>query len=481
MKSLLRILGFTGFSLVLSLSGEAARASNLGIDPSLQNQFSITPFATGLDFPNGIVQLGDGSLVIGTAQGNGFFDPQSKGQLVRFQDNNGDGVADTKTVLYDGSIVGNNLPGGITAIRSIDNYLFVTSDLSSQSRISIFQQGADLSANSLMLKGSLNFSYPAGFVHPSSALAVRQTGAQQYELFFNLGSVGNNQATAPGTVTLNGGNFTSATISGDSLYKIPITVGSNLDISAPVLVATGLRNAAALEIDPTTGALYIGENGIDGLPPKQPNDALTTDELNRLTVAELASPTVENFGFPNYGVKSGAPGVFVDGIGQIVDPTNSGTINPLVAFQPIPDPLTGNRSQGVASIAFAPTAFPTGLNNGVFLGFFGRFNYQPGDDLANPLVYYDLGTGQYSDFLSSKFPGGDFGHFTSLLSTQNSLFAVDIAPGSGALFSAAGLGKGTIYQITPVAQQVPEPSTLLGTAMSLGFVVWLKRRSRHYK
>ncbi len=481
MKKGITVTRIAGLSLVLSLSGEVVRATDLGIDPSLQSQFNIVPFATGLDFPNGIAQLGDGSVLVGTTQGRGYFDSQAKGQLVRLQDTNGDGVADNKTVLYDGSIAGNTLPGGITAIRAVDNYLFVTSDLPTQYRISVFQQGADLSANSLTLKGSLDFAYPNSFIHPASALAVRQTGAQQYELFFNIGAAGNNLATAPSTVSVNSGTFNvAATLNGDSIYKIPVTVGaSNVTIANPVQVASGLRNAAALEFDQTTGALYIGDNGIDGLA--NGDGSLTADELNRLSATQLASGNVPNFGFPNYSEKYDNPGIFVDGNGQIVSKVDPNWIDPIATFQPLTNPPPDSDSEGVASIAFAPKNFPTAFNNGAFLGFFGRFAYLPGDDRENPLVYYDLATGRYVHFLSSKYPGGDFGHFTNLLSTQDSLFAVDIGTGSGTLFSSAGLGKGAIYQITPAlqAQSVPEPSTILGMVLAIGCGSWLKRKAHH--
>jgi glucose/arabinose dehydrogenase len=267
MKNLPIVTGIVGCSLAWGLSGEAVRATSLGIDPSLQSQFNITPFATGLDFPNGISRLSDGSLLVGTSNGNGYFDPQAKGQLVRLQDSNGDGVADNRIVLYDGTLSGNSLPGGITAIKSIDNYLFVNSSSPGNYRISVFEQGTNFSANSLTLKGSIDFAYPNGFVHPASALAVRQTSAQQYELFFNIGAAGNNQVTTPGTVSVSSGIFgVAATLNGDALYKLPITVGTtNLTIANPVQVASGLRNAAALAFEPTTGALYIGDNGIHRL------------------------------------------------------------------------------------------------------------------------------------------------------------------------------------------------------------------------
>ena len=462
MKNFLRITGLTGFSLALSFSGEAVRATNLGIDPMFQDRFRITEFATGLNFPTGLVQLKDGSLLVGTTQGSNFFDPQNTGQLVRLQDTNGDGVAE-KTILYDGAIAGNKLSGSIGGIRAIDDYLFVNT----LDRISVFQQGADFSANSLAFKGSLDFSFPANRYQASSALAVRPTGTQQFELFFNLGATVNNLATPSGSISIAGQNgiaLATTTLTGDSIYKLPISIGSNLTVGTPTLVATGLRNAAALGFDKTTGDLYIGENGIDSITNVGLYQSLTTDELNLLTAAQLANSEVKNFGFPAYGEKYGSPGVFVNGAGEDVSP-NSIFTDPLTTFQPISNPKPGSESTGFATLAFAPTAFPDELNDGLFLGFFGRLTYQDGDDLKNPLVYYDLATKSYSHFLSTNRPGGSFGHFSSLLSTQDSLFATDMGAGSGLLFFSPGSGLGKVYQIqaTQTAQAVPEPFTIVGT------------------
>ncbi|WP_373543051.1 sorbosone dehydrogenase family protein [Chamaesiphon sp.] len=465
MKNFLRIAGLTSFSLGLSLSGEVVRATNLGIDPIFQSQFQITEFATGLDFPTGLVQLKDGSLLVGTTQGSNFFDANSTGQLVRLQDTNGDGVAE-KTILYDGAIAGNKLPGGISGIRAVNDYLFVTSF--DRDRISVFQQGANLSANSLVFKGSLDFTFPANRYQATSSLAVRQTGMNEFDLFFNLGAAVNNLATPPNSISISGVGIAlpPTALTGDSIYKLPITTGSGLTIGTPTLVATGLRNAAALEVDKKTGDLYIGENGIDSITNVALYQSLTADELNRLTAAQLdENLVVENFGFPAYGEKYGSPGTFVNGEGQDVS-INSSFIKPLTTFQPISDPtIPGAESTGVATLAFAPTSFPDELNDGLFLGFFGRLAYEDGDDLKNPLVYYDLATNSYSHFLSTNRSGGSFGHFSSLLSTQDSLFATDMGAGSGLLFSSPGLGLGKVYQIqaTQTAQAVPEPFTIVGT------------------
>ena len=48
-------------------------------------------------------------------------------------------------------------------------------------------------------------------------------------------------------------------------------------------VATGLRNAASMAIDPATGDLLYADNGIDGTDGG--NEAYSTDTLHRIAAA----------------------------------------------------------------------------------------------------------------------------------------------------------------------------------------------------
>src|SRR2546430_14596175 len=65
------------------------------------NDFRVTTFASGLDFPLGMAKLSDGSLLVGISQGANFF--SSTGKMLRFVDANDDGVADGPgTVLFSG-------------------------------------------------------------------------------------------------------------------------------------------------------------------------------------------------------------------------------------------------------------------------------------------------------------------------------------------------------------------------------------------
>src|SRR2546421_9247751 len=80
---------------VLSLVADPAAAQfTIGGDPRVNpNDFRITTFATGLNFPNGLVRLSDGSILVATSNPSGSFF-NSSGTLLRFTDTNDDGIAD---------------------------------------------------------------------------------------------------------------------------------------------------------------------------------------------------------------------------------------------------------------------------------------------------------------------------------------------------------------------------------------------------
>ena len=104
--------------------------------------------------------------------------------------------------------------------------------------------------------------------------------------------------------------------------------------------------------------------------------------------------------------------------------------------------MTGEESEGPNDIAFAPPAFPDGLNNGIFVGFHGKFNRGGTNNEENPLVFVDLTTTNYFHFTSSR--DANIGHLDGLLATEDSLFVSDLTM-SGDLNT--GSGRGVIYQI----------------------------------
>jgi hypothetical protein len=157
---------------------------------------------------------------------------------------------------------------------------------------------------------------------------------------------------------------------------------------------------------------------------------LSADELNVIPAASFGG-VVEFFGFPtNYleyrtGRTIGMQGIL-----------------PLVAFQPLPNPTTGDESEGPNDIVFAPPGFPDGFNNGIFIGFHGRYGAAGLANEENPLVYVDLAATNYFHFIGDEEP--NVGHLDGLLATEDSLFIADFTT-NGSL--STGSGRGVIYQI----------------------------------
>ena len=81
---------------ILFAADPAVAQFTIGGDPRVNpNDFRITTFASGLNYPNRLARLSDGSILVATSNPNGsgtFF--ASSGALLRFTDTNGDGVAD---------------------------------------------------------------------------------------------------------------------------------------------------------------------------------------------------------------------------------------------------------------------------------------------------------------------------------------------------------------------------------------------------
>lgn len=220
--------------------------------------------------------------------------------------------------------------------------------------------------------------------------------------------------------------------------------------SPPICAPSPPESATSTAFDPITGDLYFADNAIDE------NDGVTTatstppqaEELNRIAAANVGI-TAPNFGFPTCYIE------FQTG-NTIGDCT--GIEMPVAVFQPIPNPPAGGRSEGPTEIAFAPTAFPSGWNNGIFTGFSGKPGLGPTND-ENAIAFYNFSNGNISHFVESGLPG--VGNLLGLLATTNSLYIAD-------------WGAGSIYQVS--VEEVPEPRyTLLLSVLSVAIAL---RRSR---
>jgi hypothetical protein len=422
------------------------------VDPA---DFRVTTFASGLNYPHGMQALADGSMLVAVSNPNSgsqsYYD--STGELLRFVDANGDGVADgSPVVLFNG------LPGSLTVVRQAGKFILVSSNQGGQEGLYVLRVGAT-PADALTLVGSINFAFPSSWEHTTYGLAVRPTPGQSgyYDVFFNIGSQFNgikrdaqgnilfdangHAIPDPTTGTVSASGLVRGTLQGDSVYKVTLRNNGGTPVFSNLTqIATGLRNAASLAIDSLTGDLFLADNGIDGTSGG--NEAWSAETLQRVPVADMGV-RVDNFGFPyHYTLTSETPG----GVGTRIDlGPPDGVILPLAAFQPLVDPnlpTTGSESEGASGFALAPAGFPEALNSGALIGFHGLFNQAGVANEENPLLYADPATGNYFDFVSNDWP--NIGHFDEAFSTTDSLFLADISS-SGSMFSAPGAG--VIYQV----------------------------------
>jgi glucose/arabinose dehydrogenase len=436
----------------------------------------LTAFATGLNYPTAMQEYGpagNSGILVGTTMGGPFYSSSSTGQLLLLKDTNHDGVADQ---TFDLTPAG-GLPGSITAVQQAGNLVFVTSSVGTASPvINVLRDGAT-PTSPLISVGAITLNFPSGWEHESYALAARPTPGQagKFDLLFNVGAQFNDVAATNTLTATTGGNvsgFTNITLQPESIYKMTVTdTGSGALVTSPAQIAKGLRNAAGIAFQPGTGDLYFDDNGMDGTVANgHPDDiygnaAYSMDTLHKISAANIGASV------PDYGFAT-----------NFVENNSAKTVHGNPSYVGVFAPLNGSileESEGPNQIAFAPSSFPTGLNNGVFIGFHGQFdqtgNPDPNTGQGNeehPVVFWDAATSDYWHFIDNANADVTMGHLDGLLSTSDSLYLADLA--SGSLFGGP-TNTGTIYQI----QSVPEPTIarllpLIG-AMVLG-ARWRSRR-----
>lgn len=396
-----------------SLPAAADSVVRLGDDPRLA-ELEVTAFATGLNFPTGMAELPDGSILVATSAptGGGLF--RSTGQLLRLTDEDEDGVADD-----EGTVLATDLPGTLVSLALAGDLVLTTSAEGGNEQIVVLRRGRTW-ADPLEPAGSLRFLLD-GFDHQSYGLAARPSPDAEggHEVVFNVGASGNDTA---GRIAYADG-LVEAQLEDASLYRTTITdEGGEVTATEPEQIATGLRNAAAIAFDPANGDLLITDNGID--TPGDRVVALSADELYRLPAGEIGGE-VEDYGFPS---------AYVDyASGEVV---GEQAVAPVVAYRPV----DGSEAEGVASVALAPEAFPANLR-GVVAGFHGQYDSAGLENEENPLLLSDEATGATVELFSNDDP--TIGHVDGLLSTGTTLYAADLC--------SAGLTEpdpcGTIYAV----------------------------------
>jgi uncharacterized protein (TIGR03382 family) len=382
----------------------------------------MTTFATGLGFPVGMAELADGSILVAESRNSSFFG-STRGTLARLIDNNNDGVSDQRTVLVD-----NVDGGGLTSLRVVDDLVFTTG----QSKpISIYRLGSNLD-DPLTLIGKIRFTYPSPWLHPHSGLLARSMGAGAYELYLQVGSDRNFDETTR-TVPISTDFGLSANLAGDALHRVDLTIANGAITSASAhQVATGLRNPAGMAFDARTGDFVFADNGIDGVVDA--NEPTSADELNRISQQDLASGQIIDFGFPTQYIEY-RTGIAVGG--------SAGEGDPLVAFQPIPDPQTGSEAEGPNEIAFLPDSFTLPLHGGLVVGMHGRFNAGGTANEENPLVFVNMKDRTYQHLIGNDET--EIGHLDGFLATEDSLYMADISPQGN--FGNGQANSGVIYRM----------------------------------
>jgi len=396
----------------------------LGDDPRIAEAgIELSMFATGLEFPMGMVPLPDNSLLVATssaAAGGSFF--ESSGALVRLTDADGDGVADDEgTVLADG------LLGPIVALARAGDLIIATGARYGSEVIYVFQRGDHWRSPFTLVESSF-FDF-AGGEHQSYALATRPTpdGEQEsWDVFFNVGAysnleVGDTPVTISGLIT---GEMQPASVYMTTVTFLDEEQRTDPAFTTPVQIASGLRNASGLVIDPEAGDLIIAENGID--TPENRIVSFSADEIDVIPAAEIGGE-VEDFGFPENYVDYHTGKVVGDGE------------QPVIAFTPLGE----SENEGVAGIAPVPAGFPDSFRGGYIAGFHGQFDQVGGSNEENPLLFADLDSGESFQLIANDNDG--VGHLDSMTATKDTLFVADLCA-TGSLEAAEPCG--VIYRIT---------------------------------
>jgi glucose/arabinose dehydrogenase len=401
------LLSFFGAFAAGAQSPPLAIGGDPRVDP---DDYRVTVFASGLDFPLGMAELADGSLLVGMNREPfaGASLLNSDGELVRFVDADLDGLADGP-----GQVLASGLHA-VTSLRVVDDLAFVATGAIGNPRIEVWRLGA-APDDPLTFLGRVDVTLPLPWRHLTFSLAARPrpgvTG--EFEVFFNMGS--REDATASVDLAQAAGLWSGSLVP-DALYRMHVDdTGAALSVVGIDAIATGLRNAFGQAFEPATGDLFVQDNGSDA-----PEAA---DELNVIAAADVGG-AVEDFGFPS---------TYVTHPGGV--PVGSSGLPAFVYFLPLPG---GEASTGPVELAFAPRTFGA-LSGGLFQAFFG--NGAGTANVTNPIVWVDPMTGEYFHFVAAG--QATVGHLASLLATEDTLYAADLTAASG----LSNYGTGAIYAI----------------------------------
>jgi glucose/arabinose dehydrogenase/plastocyanin len=403
----------------------------LGADPRIDpSRFQVTTFASGLPYPTSMVELADGSLLAATNVLASYV--SSDGKLLRLVDEDGDGIADDISPVAILRRVGGSrlpvhvdLPGAVVQMRRSAGLLVLTARQAERTSIVVLREPS-IAGEPYTWLGVVRLPFSDQHLHDTYAIALRPGPVEgSTEVYFNVGSGLNAEAD---TTRIEATGLVDAALMTGSVYAMTLADdGSRVEVTDLRLIATGLRNAAAMAFHPGTGDLYLQDNGMEH--EDDIDEPINADELNLIAVDQLGVE-VPDFGFPDQYVTYRT--------GEVVGTTAD---MPVVAFQPI----AGSEAQGAADLTFAPPAFPAPFDEGIFIGFHGTYQEGGLANDENPVLWVDPDASSTLEFIPNDAP--QIGHPDSLLATHDALYVADLNP-NGTL--SGGSADGVIHRISAV-------------------------------
>ncbi len=312
-----------------------------GVTPIGAAGTSVQAFARELQHPRYLYSLPNGDVLVAETNapprpddGRGikgwffrYFQRRGGGavasadRLILLRDTDGDGVADVRTVF----LAGLHSPFGITLVGH-DLYVANTDALMRYDYVD--------GAREITSAGAMLVALPAGTInhHWTKTVAASPDGATLYV------SIGSNSNAAERGLEQEKDRA--------MIWAVDRATGAHR------VYATGLRNAAGLAIEPTTGALWAAVN--------------ERDELGSDLVPDFMTAVRE-------GAFYGWPYSY---FGQHVDARVSPTRPDLVASAVVPDYALGAHTASIGLLFSRGTTVP-GIGEGVFVGQHGSWNRNP--------------------------------------------------------------------------------------------------------
>ena len=302
----------------------------------------VNAFASGLEHPRFVYALPNGDVLVTEANApprpddakgiRGWFFHRfqrqaggaapSANRITLLRDADGDGVAEIRSVM----IAGLNAPFGIALVGQ--NLYVANTD-------AVLRFTYRDGATAISGKADTLVALPAGTLnhHWTKTIVASRDGTKLYV------SIGSNSNAAE--------NGMANEVDRATIWEI------DLRTNAHRTFATGLRNAAGLAIEPTTGALWAAVNERDELGGDLVPDYMTA---------------VRDGAF--YGWPYSYFGTHVD---TRVKPQRP----ELVATAVVPDYALGSHTASVGLTAAAGTTLPAAFSNGMFVGQHGSWNRKP--------------------------------------------------------------------------------------------------------